>query len=199
MRIVALVALINALCWLALIAGFSFIRRKSDLSMKLERLIWNSRVDRFQKRPFNFIVELCETRRYLLLVISVIVLNLSMVLLMFALGIIMISPLIILVLGFSSGALLAQADKKTLLFAVGVMIFELGAFSSSAGIGFYLGVKWLLLKYPLAELSQEIFSGGSLLLPISCLIMNGFFEGIGIYLGIEGVPGIKAYKEKLYK
>jgi len=37
------------------------------------------------------------------------------------------------------------------------------------------------------------------LIPIVCLILNGIFEAMGIFFNIEGVPGTKAYKEKIYK
>ncbi|MCW8965330.1 MAG: hypothetical protein OQK82_01385 [Candidatus Pacearchaeota archaeon] len=129
----------------------------------------------------------------------VIILNFLMVLLLSLFGFILFSVIIITIIGFNAGALIAQADKKTIIFSIIVLIFELGAFSTSAGIGFYIGIEWIYNGKLFFQIFSRIFNEGWFLIPLLSLFLNGVFEASGIFFNIEGVPGIKAYKERLYK
>ena len=199
MSIAAIMIFMYIFCWLTFFIGFIFIKTKTNSAKKLEKYIWNSRVDKFQKKPFSFVVELYDKKKYFGIVVLVIILNISMVIAQSLSGFVLISPIILAILGFNGGALIAQADKKTMIFSFFVLIFELGSFSLSGGIGFYIGIEWIFYKKPFFEILNLSIIKGYYLIPIVCLLLNGIFEAAGIFLNIEGVPGIKAYKEKIYK
>jgi len=199
MNIINILFYMYVFCWITFIVGFIFIKTKTNSAKKLEKLIWNSRVDKFQKKPFSYVVEWYDKKNYFGLVVLVIILNLTMVILQSIIGFILISPIVIAILGFNAGALIAQADRKTMIFSLFVLIFELGSFSISGGIGFYIGAEWIFNKKPFFEILNQTIIEGYYLIPIVCLILNGIFEAMGIFFNIEGVPGTKAYKEKIYK
>lgn len=199
MNIINILFYMYVFCWITFIIGFFFIKTKLKSARKIEKYIWNSRVDKFQKKPFSYIVELYDKKNYFGIVILVIVLNITIVILQSIIGFILISPIIIALLGFNAGALIAQANRRTMIFSIFVLIFELGSFSISGGIGFYIGIEWIFYKKPFFEILNQTIMAGYYLIPVVCLLLNGIFEGMGIFFNIEGVPGIKAYKEKIYK
>jgi hypothetical protein len=97
------------------------------------------------------------------------------------------------------GSLIAQADRKTKIFLIIVLIFELDAFASASGLGLFLIIEQLFKNKPILENVINLYSSGMLWIPLILLFLNGLFEGSGGYFNIEGVPGIRAVREKLYK
>jgi hypothetical protein len=80
-----------------------------------------------------------------------------------------------------------------------VLIFELGSFAASCGFGVFLVTGQLFFNQSIGGALHDLYQSGILLIPVALLILNGVFEGTGCFLGIEGVPGIRAVKEKWYK
>ena len=54
----------NVICWLAILVGYVFIKRKMPFSKKIEKKVWNARIDKFHKFPFSKVMEIYENKRY---------------------------------------------------------------------------------------------------------------------------------------
>jgi predicted RNase H-related nuclease YkuK (DUF458 family) len=80
-----------------------------------------------------------------------------------------------------------------------VLVFEFGAFASACGIGLILTYNQLMHSTSIIQSFKEMNETGIIWIPIILLILNGIFEGSGVFFNIEGVPGIKAVREKIYK
>lgn len=186
------------LIWIAFFIGYRFVSIKNGASMKFKKYLWNSRIDKMQYPPFTWVMKLAEKRNPIIILL-VIVINSSMVITEMLLGLLMVGPLFLLLQGFMVGALIAQADKKTQIFSFIVLIFELGSFATSCGLGLYLVAALLFNGVPILENVDVLIGSGLLWIPVVLLILNGLFEGSGVLFGIEGVPGIRAVREKLYK
>ena len=132
----------------------------------------------------------------------VILFNLVMVIFQLLAGLVFISPLIAAYAGIFVGLLIGQGKGKAFFtYTLVTLIFEFGAFALAGGIGMSIGKSWLLSDAGFTESWRFVFREISLLaiLPLVCLVLNGLLEALGPLFGIDGVPGIKAYKEKIYK
>ena len=165
----------------------------------MEKKIWNARIDKMQKFPFKNIMELYAKKNYFLILVLVILINSTMVIFQFLIGLVLLSPFLVILQGTMIGMLLSQADKKTVIFSLVVLPFELGAFSCSAALGFSVGINWIFLGSNLISSIRDLTLSLFFIIPIICLFLNGVIEASGIFFDIEGVPGIKAVKNKLYK
>jgi hypothetical protein len=67
--------------------------------------------------PFTWMMKLTEGRNPTLILL-VIIINSSMVITEFLLGMLLVGPVILIIQGFMVGALTAQADSKTQVFSV---------------------------------------------------------------------------------
>lgn len=45
----------------------------------------------------------------------------------------------------------------------------------------------------------NLFDNGFFYIPLACLLLNGLLEASGVFFDIQGVPGIKAVRNRLYK
>jgi hypothetical protein len=187
-----------ALIWIAFVSGYCLISQKSEPSKRFEKFLWNSRIEKMQYPPFTRIMKLAE-RRNPVIGLWVIITNAGMVLVELLLGILIVGPIFLSIQGFMVGALIAQADKKTKVFSVFVLVFEFGAFASACGIGLILTYNQLMHSTSIIQGFKEMNETGIIWIPIILLILNGIFEGSGVFFNIEGVPGIKAVREKIYK
>ncbi len=181
--------------WASFFGGFSYIRTGER---RLEKTLWNLRIDAFQKPPFRLFLAAYAQGAYLKTAGMVILLNLGMLILQGLAGLILLSPVIALIQGFMMGSLVAQGDGRTRLFSLFVCIFEIGAFSTAGAISFYLGVSWIVYgAFP--EALEFVISSRLYLLPLCSLVLNGLSEASGIFFRITGVPGKRSVEEKLYK
>jgi len=199
MTLINILIAMYIIAWISFIIGVIFIKSHTFIAKKFERFIWNSRIEKMQLNPFKMIFKLYEQKNYIFILLLIILINSSMVLVQFISGFIFLSFILIIYQGFFIGSLIAQADKKTVIFSLIVLIFELGAFAFSGGLGIYIGIEWIINKKIFMEIIIENIKSGYIFIPIICLLLNGIIEASGIFFGIEGVPGVKAVKEKLYK
>jgi hypothetical protein len=72
-----------------------FIGQNNEVSIKFEKYLWNSRIDKMQYPPFTWIMTLAEKRNSLLFVL-VILINSTMGITELLLGIIFIGPLFLI-------------------------------------------------------------------------------------------------------
>ena len=194
-----IIALMYIASWISFIAGYIFLKSGSSSARKLEKFTWNSRIKKFQERPFNKIIDAFEKKNFLLALVCVIGINFNMVIFQALTGFILLSPIVVIFQAFLMGILIAQADRKTTVFSLFVLIFELGAFSTSGAIGLHIGIEWIFTNVSFVDSFKDMIAKGYYLIPVICLLLNGLFEASGVFFGIKGVPGAKAVKEQLYK
>src|SRR3972149_6755154 len=89
------------LIWIAFFIGYRFISKKNAASIKFEKFLWNSRIDKMQYPPFTWVMKF--------------------------------------------------ADKKTQIFSFIVLLFELGSFATSCGLGLFLITTLIFNGVPLLE------------------------------------------------
>jgi hypothetical protein len=144
-------------------------------------------------------------KKFIPTVAFIALINFNNVIIQFLLGFILISPIMSIFSGILVGGLLGQAEKRSLFlpYCILTMIFEFAAFSLGGALGMSIGYEWLLgdLDFLTAVSSNlETISIVIYLLPIIFLVMNGIIEATGpIFFDINGIPPIKAIKNKQYK
>lgn len=183
--------------WMIFSIALCYIDLKSDRSIKLEKFLWNARIDEFNKKPFTYIMKAYEEKSYFKTFLWVIALNLMMNIAMFAMGLLLIGVLIAGVQAFMMGAIIAQGDGKTKMFGVLTAIFELSAFTISSGMGFLVTRNWLLAGMNFTAAFQDV--SRYWWIPALLLLSNGLVEASGVLIGAKGVPGVEAVKNKAYK
>lgn len=168
------------LTWVLFIIGFMFIGTSFNKAKKLEWLLWNSRIDKLSKPPFSWFMKAYEDKSYIKSLIFVLLLNLPMHIVMFILGYLKIGIVLIIIQSFMMGAIVGMGDNKTRLYGVITAIFEVTGFALSCSLGFFgrFHLWWM---------------------PLIFLVLNAIVEAGGVFIGVEGVPGIEVVKNKLYK
>ena len=169
--------------WISFVGGYWWICQKNENSIKFEKYLWNARIDKMQYPPFSIIMRLSERRNPLIL-FWVIIINSIMVITEFILGLIFLGPIMLIIQGFMVGALIAQADVKTKIFSLFVLLFELGSFSAASGLGLYAVIQKIFVGIPIIESIATLSSNGYLWIPVILLILNGVFEGSGVIFNI---------------
>ena len=168
------------IAWILFTIGFTFIGTSFDKAKKLEVLFWNARIKKLSKPPFLWFMKVYENKKYIKSLIFVLVLNFHMHVAMFILGYIKIGIVMIIIQPFMMGVIVGMGDDKTRLYGVITSIFEVTGFVLSCLFGFFgqFHLCWISIIF---------------------LLLNAIVEAGGIFLGVEGVPGIEAVKNKLYK
>jgi hypothetical protein len=147
------------LIWIGFISGYSFINRKNGPSKRFEKFLWNSRIEKMQYPPFTMIMKLAE-RKNPVIGLWVITTNVFMVLVEFLLGVLIVGPIFLAFQGFMVGGLIAQADNKTKVFSIFVLVFELGSFASACGIGLFLTYNQLVYDTSILQGFKEMYQTG---------------------------------------
>ena len=189
--------------WGCLLAGLIIVRSGTKIGKKLEKFTWNSRIRLWHKQPmYEYLFTAMEEKRYFVASLLVILFNLPMVIFQFITGLILLSPLVAGYAGTLVGLIIGQGKGKTFfVYSVFTLIFEFGAFAVAGAIGMMIGESWLLSDIQFLDSFGKVIGQISLyaLLPLGCLLLNGLLEATGPFFGIDGVPGIEAYRKQLYK
>lgn len=167
------------IAWIAFIFGFCFISTHFDQACQFKKQLWNGRIDKLNKQPFSSFMKAYASKNYMKSFLMVIVCNLLGHMIMFLSGYIKIGFIMILIQPFMQGAVVGMGDDKTRMWGIFTAIFEVSGLILSCCLGFMGTIEYWWL---------------SMLL----LILNGIVEAGGIYVGIKGVPGIDAVKDKTY-
>ena len=189
--------------WFCLLVGLIIVRSGTQIGNKLEKFTWNSRIRLWHKQPiYEHLFSYMENKKYLCTSSLVMLLNLPMVIFQLVTGLILLSPIVAAYAGTLVGLIVGQGGKKAFfVYAIATLIFEFGAFASAGAIGMTIGESWLLSEITFLDsfrfITQQI--PVYLLLPIGCLILNGLIEAMGPIFGVDGVPGMKAYRERILK
>lgn len=166
--------------WFTFTFAFAFIGTTFTKAQKLDKFLWNGRIEKLQKPPFSLFLKAYESKNYFLSFIMVIICNIPGHLMMFVFGASKIGLLMIIVQPFMQGAIVGMGDEKTRVYGVVTSIFEVTGFVTSCCLGFFWAVElWWI--------------------PAIFLILNAIVEASGVLIGAQGVPGVEAVKNKLYK
>jgi hypothetical protein len=122
--------------WFSLLLGVVLVKRKSKLALKLHALFVKRQIQKFQYPPFKQLVNLWVSNKYLLTSVTfIVIIIIPAVLLFFLLGVILVSPILAIVQGFTVGILIGKFGKKEMWWAVIVGMFEFGYWSLSGALG----------------------------------------------------------------
>ena len=176
--------------WSSLLVGIVLIKKKSKLGLKLHALFVKRQIQKFQYPPFKQLVKLWVKNKFLLTSITfIVIIIIPATVLFFLLGIILVSPILAIVQGFTVGILIGNFEKKEMWWAVIVGMFEFGYWALSGALGisvtFACLFKGISFIESLTGCINTILSGYWIPL-IICILGNAFGEVAGpIYLNIK--------------
>lgn len=166
--------------WIIFTFAFAWIGTEFPLAQKLEKSLWNQRIDRLQTPPYSYFMKAYEEKNYLKSALFVMLCNAPMHLVLYVLGYFKIGLVLVVVQCFLMGCLVGMGDDKTRVYGIVTAVFEVSSFILSGCFGLFgLWRFWWV----------------SALL----LVCNGLVEAIGTCIGATGVPGAEAVREKQYK
>lgn len=165
--------------WLSFTIGFCFIGTELTRAKSFKKYLWNGRIDKLGKPPFSFFLQAYESKNYFRSFLMVLLCNAPGHILLFCLGYLKIGLVLVLIQPFMQGAVVGMGDDKTRLWGVITAIFEVTGFIVSCCLGFLGAIKlWWI--------------------PVLFLVLNALVEAGGTILGVQGVPGAQAVKNKEY-
>ena len=189
--------------WAFWLAGFFIVRSGTVTGRKLGVFTWNSRIRLWNRQPvYERLFTAMEEKKYFPAAVLVMLFNLPMLVIQFAAGLLLLSPLLAAYAGTLVGLLTGQGKRKGFfIYALSTLIFEFGAFAFAGAVGMTVGDTWILSDITFIGSFGVVFDEISLyvLLPFACLVFNGLFEASGPLLGIDGVPGIEAYRKQIFR
>lgn len=195
MRTIILIVLMSA--WVSFFLGMVFILLKTDLSIRFEKYLWNSRIEKLNKKPFSIFIKAYEQQNYIKSLIMVFLINFPMVIFMFLMGLSIVGVLFVIIQSFMMGSIIIQGDKKNRIFGIATVIFELNAFATSCIAGFLVSVYAVFSNISFIQSIANI--ANYLWIPILLLFLNSVVEAGGSLVGANGIPGVDNVKNKNYK
>ncbi len=166
--------------WFVFTFAFAFIGTNFSKAHSLNKFLWNSRIDKLGKPPFSLFLKAYENKNYFLSFVMVFVCNIPGHVMMFLFGMTKIGLVMLVIQPFMQGALVGMGDDKTRLYGVVTAVFEVTGFVVSCCLGFFMAVEFWWI-------------------PLLFLLLNSAVEASGVLIGAQGVPGVEAVKNKLYK
>ena len=202
-RLLQYFVILYGIYWGFMLVGILVVRSGTRIGRKLEIFTWNSRIRLWHKQPqYQYLFKAMEDKRYITASLLVMLFNLPMVVVQYAIGLILLSPLMAAYAGSLVGLITGQGRGKAFfVYTVFTLIFEFGAFATAGAIGMMAGELWLLSDKSFFDSFGIVMEQISIytFLPLFCLLLNGLIEATGPYFGIEGVPGIEAYRKQIFK
>ncbi len=190
--------------WVCALVGVIVVRSDTSVGRRLEIYTWNSRVEMWHRLPqFRLLFGAMEDGRIVASSLLVMAFNLPMVILQCVAGIALLSPVLAMASGGFAGVIIGQGrGRRFFVYAAATAIVEFGAFASAGALGMTVGAAWLLHGSEFSDAVTMVVSnaGAYTLLPLVFLAANGVLEASGpCYWGIDGVPGIRAYRNRTLK
>ena len=165
--------------WIAFTFGFCLIATQFGTAQKLKKQLWNGRIDKLGKLPFSLFLQVYEQKKYVRSFLMVLVCNAPGHIVLFFAGFLKIGLVMAAVQPFLQGSVVGMGDDKTRLWGVFTAVFETTGFIVSICLGFWgaFHLWWVSLLF---------------------LILNALVEAGGTLIGVGGVPGAQAVKNKEY-
>jgi len=190
MSVYIIFSVIYSIIWISLLIGIVLIKYKIKIAIKLHELFIKKQIQKFQYPPFKNLLKLWISNKYLLASVTfILIIIIPAVILFFLLGILLVSPLLAIIQGFTVGILIGNFKKKEMYWAVIVGMFEFGYWALSGALGISVTFGYLFngisFSDSLSNCINNIFSEYWIPL-IICIIGNAFGEVAGpIYLNIK--------------
>lgn len=196
-EVVFLAASLLAVVWIALAAGVFLVRRGSESAGRFRTWLLNKRIAQFQFPPFRVMLRLWLGRRFLATAISFLLLIIApAVLLFFLLGICLVTPLLAVYQGFVVGLLVARYNRRNMIWALTIGLFESGYWVLAGALGMAVTVGTLFAELSFADSFVNvirIFLSGYWIPIAVCVLINAFGEVAGpIYWKVEGPISLEA-------
>jgi hypothetical protein len=189
--------------WINLLIGITLIRKKNKFADKMNKLFVNKHIQKFQYPPFKNLLKLWIAKKYIYTSLTFILLIIvPAVVIYFLLGLILLSPFLSIIQGFTVGNIISNYDKKSMIWAIIVCIFEFGYWALSGALGIYVTISILFNKISfsdsLSNCIEILFS--MYWIPLILFIMgNAFLEVAGpIYWNIKGIVSLEDLSKVKY-
>lgn len=166
--------------WIVFIIGFAYIDTSFQKAKQLNRWLWNSRLDKLSHPPYLWFMNAYDGKEFIKTISYIMLFNGIMHSVMFLLGYFKIGLVMIVIQPFMMGSIIGMGDDKTKLYGIVTALFEVTGFIISCSLGFLgrIDLWWI---------------------PAIFLVLNAVIEASGMFIGVQGVPGMDAIKGKKYK
>ncbi len=195
--------IVYLIIWVTLAIGIVLMRNSNKFALKMHKLFLNGQIKKFQYPPFKNLLKVWLDNKYLTTSITFIFLIIiPAVILFFFCGIILITPILSIIQGFTVGILIGNFDKKNMLWAVIVGIFEFGYWALSGALGVFITLGFLFKDI---SFTDSFFNGIGVLysgywIPlVVCVLGNAFLEVAGpIYWNMTGLISLENLSQGKY-
>ncbi|MCK4561016.1 MAG: hypothetical protein KAV45_14650 [Calditrichia bacterium] len=162
----------------------------------MNKLFVKKQIQKFQYPPFKNLLNLWIAKKYMYTSLTfILIIIIPAVFIYFLLGIILFSPFLSIIQGFTVGNIISNFDKKSMIWAIIVGVFEFGYWSLSGALGIYVTISILSSEISfidsLSNCVEILFSVYWIPL-IFFIIGNAFLEVAGpVYWNIKGVISLE--------
>jgi hypothetical protein len=194
--ILALFIIIYSINWISLFIGVLLIKKGNKSAEKMHELFLIKQIQKFQYPPFKNLLKLWIENKYFPAVFTFIFLIiLPATCFYFLIGILLFTPLLIIIQGLTVGILIGNLNGKNMLWAMSVCIFEFGYWALSGTLGLIVTIgnlfRDLLFTDSLLRV-LDIFISEYWLLLVICILGNSFLEIAGpIYWNMKGAINLE--------
>jgi hypothetical protein len=136
---------IYSIIWVSLFIGIILMRYRNKFSERLHEIFVKRQIQKFQYPPFKNLLKLWISNKYLITSITfIIIIIIPAVIMFFLLGILLLSPFLAIIQGFTVGNLISNFKSKEMTWAILVGIFEFGYWALSGALGISVTAEYLL-------------------------------------------------------
>ncbi|MEW6653986.1 MAG: hypothetical protein AB1394_11030 [Bacteroidota bacterium] len=136
---------IYSIIWISLLIGLVLMRNRNKFSERLHEIFVKRQIQKFQYPPFKNLLKLWISNKFLITSINfIIMIIIPAVIMFFLLGILLLSPFLAIIQGFTVGNLISNFKSKEMTWAILVGIFEFGYWALSGALGISVTAEYLL-------------------------------------------------------
>lgn len=120
---------------------------KNKFAERLHEVLIKRQVQKFQYPPFKNLLKLWVSNRFIITSITfIIIIIIPAAIMFFLLGILLLSPFLAIIQGFTVGNLISNFKSKEMVWAILVSIFEFGYWALSGALGISVTAEYLLFE-----------------------------------------------------
>ncbi len=138
---------IYSIIWISLFVGIILMRYKNKFSGRLHEIFVKRQIQKFQYPPFKNLLKSWISNKYLITSVTfILIIIIPAVIMFFLLGILLLSPFLAIIQGFTVGNLISNFKSKEMMWAILVGIFEFGYWALSGAFGISITVEYLFFE-----------------------------------------------------
>lgn len=201
--VITIFLVLYSILWVTLIVGMTLIRKGNKSAGRIRTWLLNKRIQQFQYPPFRTLLRLLIAKRFLPASTTFIFLIIiPVVSLFFALGMLLITPLLAIYQGFAVGLLIGRFDRKHIIWALTVGTFELGYWALSGALGMVVSTGFLFSDTSFSESflnAVDVLFSGYWIPIVICILANALVETAGpIYWNMTGPISLEDISQGKY-